>query len=78
MPPQDTAGGVIANPRKLREASIIIVVATFIPEMTINEDRTFGKMCFNKILLFLEPIALAALTKSRSLILNTSPRTTLV
>ncbi|MNC51183.1 hypothetical protein D3C75_1004650 [compost metagenome] len=78
IPPHDTAGGLIPSPRKLSEASIIIVVATFIPDRTMNEERILGKICLSTIRPFFAPTDLAALTKSRSLMLSTSPRTTRV
>ncbi|MNI53788.1 hypothetical protein D3C73_1086420 [compost metagenome] len=76
IPPQETAGGFMPKPKKLREASIIIVVATLIVDMTIKEDMTLGRICVKIILTSLAPTALAAFTKSRSFTLSTSPRTT--
>lgn len=62
------------NPKKLKEDSVIIVLATLKVEITIMEEVTFGRMCRLIIWKFDTPIVLAAFTYSRSLKLSVSLR----
>src|SRR5699024_2880148 len=43
--PQDTVGGCTPIPKKLKEASAIIVLATLKVAVTISEDDIFGNKC---------------------------------
>src|SRR5690625_3166762 len=65
------------KPRKLNDDSKRIVVAILNAEITIKDGMTFGKICLIIMTRSFVPIDLAALTKSLSFTLKTSPLTIL-
>ena len=70
-------GACIPNPRKLKEASKMMVVATLKVEITIKEEIILGNICLkhNRFAFFV-PMDFDGLYKlSLSLILSTSPLT---
>ena len=75
MMPQAGSPGGTPTPRKLSEASSSIVCPTSRLMMTNTVLTTLGKMCRHIITWLGTPATTASVTKSRSLMLSTSPRT---
>ncbi len=62
--PSDGLVTGIPNPRKLRAASLMTALATWMVEMTITDVRVLGRTCRTMIILLLSPITRAASTYS--------------
>ncbi len=76
MLPQEGCGGIVPNPKKLKEASVNIAQDKARLVWTMVGASALGKMCRQIIWLCAAPMVRAASTYSNSLIPSTDPRTT--
>ena len=74
MPPQEMRGAWMPTPKKLREASVMMLEATDMVETTMNEGHTLGRMWWKMMDSDEAPMVLDALTNSFSFRRSTSER----